>query len=450
MFFQGRILPLVFPAALVLMGWYWYKSRKNKPDPSTDTEECAGEQLQKTHSPAAEEEFEYLEENEHREVEFERLQKEENEHLEMQEFEQLEKEIEDLEEFEDLEKCLEDGLDLDLPQPDVTGQFYCCLEDFKCVAVLGRGAFGKVLLAESRRTTQRFALKAIQKRGAVDSQDVASLMCERSVLQTVSSVHHPFLVNFYGSFQTEEHLVFIMEYVAGGDLTLDGEAISEPRAVFSAACVVLGVDFLHRHNIAHRDLKLPNLLMDRRGFVKIADFGLCKENMGVSDRTSSFCGTPDFLAPEVLSEESYTRAVDWWALGVLLFEMMVGDCPFTGANERDLYESIVNDPVPFPQHLSNEAVSVMTRLMSKNPAWRLGAGERGAQDVMQHAFFRSVDWPGLEAQRVTPPFVPTVREHKDVGDDLTSEAPVLSLGSRVLSPEEQDLFQEFDFVADRY
>uniref|UniRef100_A0A671LNP2 non-specific serine/threonine protein kinase n=1 Tax=Sinocyclocheilus anshuiensis TaxID=1608454 RepID=A0A671LNP2_9TELE len=206
-------------------------------------------------------------------------------------------------------------------------QFHFSLKDFKCVAVLGRGHFGKVLLAEYSITGEMFAIKALKKGDIVARDEVESLMCEKRIFETVNSVRHPFLVNLFACFQTKEHVCFVMEYAAGGDLMMHihADVFSEPRATFYAACVVLGLQFLHEHEIVYRDLKLDNLLLDTEGFVKIADFGLCKEGMGYQDRTSTFCGTPEFLAPEVLTETSYTRAVDWWGLGVLIFEMLVGE-----------------------------------------------------------------------------------------------------------------------------
>eukprot|EP00064_Thunnus_orientalis_P002274 superscaffoldBa00000159_g2281 len=206
-------------------------------------------------------------------------------------------------------------------------QFHFSLQDFKCVAVLGRGHFGKVLLAEYKSTGEMFAIKALKKGDIVARDEVDSLMCEKRIFETVNSVRHPFLVNLFACFQTQEHVCFVMEYAAGGDLMMHihADVFSEPRAVFYAACVVLGLQFLHDHKIVYRDLKLDNLLLDTEGYVKIADFGLCKEGMGFRDRTSTFCGTPEFLAPEVLTETSYTRAVDWWGLGVLIFEMLVGE-----------------------------------------------------------------------------------------------------------------------------
>ncbi|XP_077412722.1 serine/threonine-protein kinase N2 isoform X1 [Vanacampus margaritifer] len=334
-------------------------------------------------------------------------------------------------------------------------QFHFSLKDFKCVAVLGRGHFGKVLLAEYKSTGEMFAIKALKKGDIVARDEVDSLMCEKRIFETVNSVRHPFLVNLFACFQTQEHVCFVMEYAAGGDLMMHihADVFSEPRAIFYAACVVLGLQYLHDHKIVYRDLKLDNLLLDTEGYVKIADFGLCKEGMGFRDRTSTFCGTPEFLAPEVLTETSYTRAVDWWGLGVLIFEMLVGESPFPGDDEEEVFDSIVNDEVRYPRFLSTEAISIMRRLLRRSPERRLGAGERDAEEVKKHLFFRNMDWNGLLSKKVKPPFVPTIQGANDVSnfdDEFTSEAPILTppREPRVLNSEEQNMFCDFDYIAD--
>ncbi|XP_076977705.1 serine/threonine-protein kinase N1 isoform X2 [Tamandua tetradactyla] len=328
------------------------------------------------------------------------------------------------------------------------------LEDFKFLAVLGRGHFGKVLLSEFRPSGELFAIKALKKGDIVARDEVESLMCEKRILAAVTSAGHPFLVNLFGCFQTPEHVCFVMEYSAGGDLMLHihSDVFSEPRAVFYSACVVLGLQFLHEHKIVYRDLKLDNLLLDTEGYVKIADFGLCKEGMGYGDRTSTFCGTPEFLAPEVLTDTSYTRAVDWWGLGVLLYEMLVGESPFPGDDEEEVFDSIVNDEVRYPRFLSAEAIGIMRRLLRRNPERRLGSSERDAEDVKKQPFFRTLGWDALLARRLPPPFVPTLAGRTDVSnfdEEFTGEAPTLSppRDARPLTATEQAAFRDFDFVA---
>uniref|UniRef100_A0A096LXI9 protein kinase C n=1 Tax=Poecilia formosa TaxID=48698 RepID=A0A096LXI9_POEFO len=330
-----------------------------------------------------------------------------------------------------------------------------CLQDFKLIAVLGRGHFGKVLLSEYKKTGSQYAIKALKKGDIVARDEVESLMCEKRIFETVNSSHHPFLVNLFACFQTPEHVCFVMEYTAGGDLMMHihADVFSEPRAVFYSACVVLGLQFLHDHKIVYRDLKLDNLLLDVEGFVKIADFGLCKEGMGYGDRTSTFCGTPEFLAPEVLTDTSYTRAVDWWGLGVLVYEMLVGESPFPGDDEEEVFDSIVNDEVRYPRFLSTEAIGIMRRLLRRNPERRLGSGEKDAEDVKKQPFFRGMDWDALLQRKVPPPFVPTIVGKEDVSNfdaEFTAEAPALTppRERRAISRKEQDYFKDFDYVSD--
>uniref|UniRef100_A0A671XIG6 protein kinase C n=1 Tax=Sparus aurata TaxID=8175 RepID=A0A671XIG6_SPAAU len=329
------------------------------------------------------------------------------------------------------------------------------LQDFRLIAVLGRGHFGKVLLSEYKKTGTMYAIKALKKGDIVARDEVESLMCEKRIFETVNMSHHPFLVNLFACFQTPEHVCFVMEYTAGGDLMMHihTDVFTEPRAVFYAACVVLGLQFLHDHKIVYRDLKLDNLLLDTDGYVKIADFGLCKEGMGFGDRTSTFCGTPEFLAPEVLTDTSYTRAVDWWGLGVLIYEMLVGESPFPGDDEEEVFDSIVNDEVRYPRFLSTEAIGIMRRLLRRNPERRLGSGEKDAEEVKKQPFFRNMDWEALLQRKVPPPFVPSIGGKEDVSnfdEEFTTEAPALTppREPRVLSGKDQDSFRDFDYVSD--
>ena len=201
------------------------------------------------------------------------------------------------------------------------------MNDFEMISVLGRGHFGKVILTKYKKTQEYFAIKALKKGDIISRDEVESLMAEKRIFEVSTVVRHPFLVNLFACFQTAEHVCFVMEYACGGDLMMHihQDIFSEPRSIFYAACVVLGLQYLHQNKIIYRDLKLDNLLLDTEGYVKIADFGLCKEGIGYGDRTGTFCGTPEFLAPEVLTDTSYTRSVDWWGLGVLIFEMLVGE-----------------------------------------------------------------------------------------------------------------------------
>uniref|UniRef100_A0A8R1DWL4 protein kinase C n=1 Tax=Caenorhabditis japonica TaxID=281687 RepID=A0A8R1DWL4_CAEJA len=328
------------------------------------------------------------------------------------------------------------------------------VEQFRLISVLGRGHFGKVILSQHSPTNNYYALKVLKKGDILGRDEVESLMVEKRIFEVSSRARHPFLVNLHGCFQTLEHVFFCMEYSMGGDLMrhIHDDVFDEVRGCFYAACVVLGLDFLHKHNIIYRDIKLDNLLLDREGYVKIADFGLCKENMGPFDKTSTFCGTPEFLAPEVLSDSSYTRAIDWWGLGVLIFEMLVGEPPFSGDDEEEIFDSIISEDVRYPRYLSVESIAIMRRLLRKMPEKRLGYGDRDAEDIKIQRFFRHIswEWEKLLNREIRPPFQPQLRNPEDVSNfdlEFTQERARFSSASsnRPITEADQRLFNNFDF-----
>lgn len=330
------------------------------------------------------------------------------------------------------------------------------IELFRLVSVLGRGHFGKVILSEYvPRRGDYYALKVLKKGDILARDEVESLMSEKRIFEVINRSRHPFLINLYSCFQTRDHVIFVMEYAFGGDLMMHihQDVFDEQRACFYAACVVLGLEFLHTNKIVYRDLKLDNLLLDREGYLKIADFGLCKEGIGYGGTTSTFCGTPEFLAPEVLTESSYTRAVDWWGLGVLIYEMLVGESPFPGDDEEEVFDSIVNDEVKYPKFLSVESITIMKRLLRKNVSHRLGAGEHDAADVKRQSFFKNLIWEDLLSKKIKPPFVPIVKSADDVSNfdtEFTSEEPILTPAKdpRPIREEDQENFTGFDYIND--
>ncbi|XP_028612997.1 serine/threonine-protein kinase N3 isoform X2 [Grammomys surdaster] len=331
------------------------------------------------------------------------------------------------------------------------------LQDFRCLAVLGRGHFGKVLMVQYKGTGKYYAIKALKKQEVLGRDEIDSLYCEKRILETVGRAGHPFLLSLLACFQTSSHTCFVTEFLPGGDLMMQihEDVFPEPQACFYLACVVLGLQFLHEKRIIYRDLKLDNLLLDAQGFLKIADFGLCKEGIGFGERTSTFCGTPEFLAPEVLTQEAYTRAVDWWGLGVLLYEMLVGECPFPGDTEEEVFECIVNADVPYPHFLSVQGLELIQKLLQKSPEKRLGAGERDAEEIKIQPFFRTTNWQALLARTVQPPFVPTLCGPADLRyfeGEFTSLPPTLTppIPQSSLTARQQAAFRDFDFVSEQF
>ncbi|KAL8610401.1 RAC-gamma serine/threonine-protein kinase [Nucella lapillus] len=287
------------------------------------------------------------------------------------------------------------------------------LNDFDFLKVLGKGTFGKVILCKEKSTSHLYAIKILKKAVIIAKEEVAHTLTENRVLQ---NTNHPFLTQLKYSFQTPDRLCFVMEYVNGGELFfhLSRERVfSEERTRFYGAEIISALGYLHENNIVYRDLKLENLLLDKDGHIKIADFGLCKEEMFFGASTSTFCGTPEYLAPEVLEDNDYGRAVDWWGTGVVMYEMMCGRLPFYNRDHDVLFELILLQNVKFPRNLSEEAKSLLSGLLAKNPKRRLGGSEADVTEITSHPFFQCINWEDLAAKKIAPPYKPKVTSDTD-------------------------------------
>ncbi|XP_037931504.1 putative protein kinase C delta type homolog [Teleopsis dalmanni] len=267
----------------------------------------------------------------------------------------------------------------------------------------------RVLLAELRDTTYYYAVKCLKKDVVLEDDDVDSTLIERKVLAL--GTKHPYLCHLFCTFQTESHLFFVMEYLNGGDLMFhiqESGRFSEERARFYGAEIISGLKFLHKKGIIYRDLKLDNVLLDYEGHVRIADFGMCKLQIYLDKTADSFCGTPDYMAPEIIKGEKYNQNVDWWSFGVLLYEMLIGQSPFSGCDEDELFWSICNEIPWFPVYISAEATSILKGLLEKDYTKRVGSQYSPAGDISDHIFFRPIEWDLLEKRQLVPPFKPQV------------------------------------------
>jgi serine/threonine protein kinase/outer membrane murein-binding lipoprotein Lpp len=328
------------------------------------------------------------------------------------------------------------------------------INNFQFVRRLGEGAFGTVVLAKGKihgGPEQLYAIKSIQKQ-SINSSNICDLMAEKETLMLTSG--HPFITTLYCCFQDKDHVFFAMEYMSGGDLKnqLDNVGVfSEEKAKFYAAEISLAVQYLHLHGILHRDLKLENVLVDSDGHCKIADFGLCKLGLFRHCRAWTQCGTPFCMAPEIVKNFPYGQGVDWWAVGVIIFEMMTGNPPFYYNDQEDdlddertrdgLNKKILHDEVQFPEHMSLAAKSILTQLLMKDPKQRLGSNGL-FDEIREHPFFKGIDWKALQEKRVKPPEKENFAKNPERDNETFSK--VLKVNS---SPRNnQNLFEGFSFI----
>ncbi|TIA90968.1 hypothetical protein E3P99_01300 [Wallemia hederae] len=325
------------------------------------------------------------------------------------------------------------------------------IEDFDLLKVIGKGSFGKVMQVKKRDTSRIYALKTIRKAHIVNRSEVTHTLAERTVL---AQVNNPFIVPLKFSFQSTEKLYLVLAFVNGGELFhhLQREGrFNEARSRFYAAELLLALEHLHGFNVVYRDLKPENILLDYTGHIALCDFGLCKLNMTENETTNTFCGTPEYLAPELLLNKGYTKSVDWWTLGVLLYEMLSGLPPFYDENTNEMYRKILQDPLRFGDEFSPDAKDILSRLLHRNPSARLGYN--GAQEIKDHPFFvNNIDWKRLSSKKIQPPFKPAVASAIDTSnfdEEFTSEAPQDSVvEDSHLSQTVQGQFQGFTYVGE--
>uniref|UniRef100_A0A915E159 Protein kinase C n=1 Tax=Ditylenchus dipsaci TaxID=166011 RepID=A0A915E159_9BILA len=342
------------------------------------------------------------------------------------------------------------------------GRWSMGLEDFELLTVIGRGSYAKVVQAEHKQTKQIYAIKIIKKALCTDEEDIDWIQTEKSVFETASN--HPFLVGLHSCFQSDSRLFFVIEFIPGGDLMFHMQKqlkLSEDHARFYSAEIILALHFLHSRGIIYRDLKLDNVLLDAEGHIRLTDFGMCKENIGPTDTTSTFCGTPNYIAPEILRGDDYGFSVDFWALGVLMYEMMAGRSPFQlPANEDEqntedyLFQIILERQIRIPRQLSVRAANILKGFLNKEPHERLGCKpdiEEGLNDIKLNNFFKtSIDWELLEQRQLRPPYNPNVAGDRDLqrfDTSFTNEDPALTPDNpSVIERIDQSEFDGFEYI----
>ncbi|XP_013927112.1 PREDICTED: ribosomal protein S6 kinase alpha-3 isoform X1 [Thamnophis sirtalis] len=322
---------------------------------------------------------------------------------------------------------------------------------FELLKVLGQGSFGKVFLVKKisgSDAKQLYAMKVLKK-ATLKVRDRVRTKMERDILV---EVNHPFIVKLHYAFQTEGKLYLILDFLRGGDLftRLSKEVMfTEDDVKFYLAELALALDHLHSLGIIYRDLKPENILLDEEGHIKLTDFGLSKESIDHEKKAYSFCGTVEYMAPEVVNRRGHTQSADWWSFGVLMFEMLTGTLPFQGKDRKETMTMILKAKLGMPQFLSPEAQSLLRMLFKRNPANRLGAGPDGVEEIKRHPFFTTIDWNKLYRREINPPFKPATGRPEDTfyfDSEFTAKTPKDSPGIPP-SANAHQLFRGFSFVA---
>uniref|UniRef100_A0A8C6SM55 Ribosomal protein S6 kinase n=1 Tax=Neogobius melanostomus TaxID=47308 RepID=A0A8C6SM55_9GOBI len=326
-------------------------------------------------------------------------------------------------------------------------------ECFELLRVLGKGGYGKVFQVRKvvgAASGKIFAMKVLKKAMIVrNAKDTAHTKAERNILEEVK---HPFIVDLIYAFQTGGKLYLILEYLSGESSLkpCDCAVVTLTCIFFYLAEISMALGHLHQNGIIYRDLKPENIMLNSQGHVKLTDFGLCKESIHDGTVTHTFCGTIEYMAPEILMRSGHNRAVDWWSLGALMYDMLTGAPPFTGENRKKTIDKILKCKLNLPPYLTQEARDLLKRLLKRNASSRLGAGAGDATEVQTHPFFRHINWEDLLARKVEPPFKPILQSADDVSQfdsKFTSQTPVDSPDDSTLSESANQAFLGFTYVA---
>ena len=294
------------------------------------------------------------------------------------------------------------------------------LSEFGLITTLGRGTFGKVMKVCFKPSGKIYAMKALNKVVVHQRRMIDYIKEEKSILASISD--HPFVCKLHYAFQTDHHIFLILDFLPGGELYAHIQPVGrvpEDVARFYTCETVLALQHIHQHDICHRDLKPENLVLDHEGHVKLTDFGLARKNFSRT-RRRSFVGSAEYLSPETIRNEVQTKALDWWGLGVMLYEMLIGKTPFHAATNNAVYAAVVSRPVNLSfSHLSKEAIDLISQLLDKNPRTRLSDPKK----IKEHPWFRGIDWSSVYRREMKPPFVPdlTSNDTKYFSKEFTSE-----------------------------
>ncbi|KAL3989977.1 cAMP-dependent protein kinase catalytic subunit PRKX [Acanthocheilonema viteae] len=325
-------------------------------------------------------------------------------------------------------------------EPDDDSAISVSIDAVERMQTIGTGSFGRVYLARDNNTKKYYyALKKMSISKVILTRQINHVFSEKKIL---ASLTHPFIVKMYSSKCDGQNLYILFEYIPGGELFFylrNVQRFPDTTARFYACEVILALEFLHSKNIAYRDLKPENLMLTKIGHLKLTDFGFAKV---IDNKTNTLCGTPEYLAPEVTDGKGYDKAVDWWSLGILIYEMLAGLPPFQGDTLTDIYEEIMTDRVDFPRSMDFFTKDLIKKLLQSDPAKRLGNLEGGAEDIKIHKWFNDIIWDDVINMKITPPIIPKLQSTGDTSnfDDYDEECDEDKM---IPTQEEIDLFHDW-------
>jgi serum/glucocorticoid-regulated kinase 2 len=327
------------------------------------------------------------------------------------------------------------------------------IDDFTLIKVVGKGSYGTVMLARKKDTGEVLAIKMLKKEYLKKRKQELHTKTERFILETIN---HPFIVNLKYAFQNKEKLYFCLEFCPGGELFFHLQRVEnfdEEVTRFYSAQMILALEHLHKHDVIYRDLKPENVLINSDGYIKLTDFGLAKENV-ISDKDAmSFCGTPEYLAPEILERKGHGKPVDWWSLGSIIYEMIVGLPPFYEKDNREkLFKQIKSGEPEYPEDMSDCCKDLLMGLFKKDPAERLGGKDGDAQPIKEHPWYSQVDWDILMEKKIIPPFKPKLDSEEDtkyIDNEFTEMAPFDSAADNTVLESGSLTWKDFSFDANK-
>ena len=286
--------------------------------------------------------------------------------------------------------------------------------DFEPLKLLGTGSFGRVLLVRKKSNNKLFAMKILLKSFLKKKHQQEHTMTERELMV---SINCPFIMNIKYAFQDDSQLYLVTDFMQGGDIFFhlhDKGKFKRERAKFYIIEIILAIEFLHKNNMIYRDLKPENILMDKEGHIKITDFGLSKILDDMNDKVFTLCGTPQYIAPEIIKKKGYDKGIDWWSLGCLFYEFLMGGIPFYIPRGARISEKTFETPIKFSKKMTDEEIDLIKKLLTINPEERLGNGPRDADDIKAHPYFKDVDWDKYYKKEVKPPFIPKLKNDEDL------------------------------------